>query len=81
MAGHMLAVALAHILKVVDVGTVVIGGGLCAAWPLLKPRFDARLDADLIPALRGRIRVMLARGGDQAGMLGAAALAGMRQAG
>lgn len=81
MAGHMLAVALAHILKVVDVGTVVIGGGLCAAWPLLKPRFDARLDGDLIPALRGRIQVMLARAGDQAGILGAAALAGMRQAG
>jgi len=73
-ASEMLAVALAHILKVVDVETVVIGGGMGAAWPLLQPRFDEYLDAVLIPALRGRIRVMLAQAGDQAGMLGAAML-------
>lgn len=75
-AAEMLAAALAHILKVVDVETVVIGGGMSAAWPLLKPRFDECLEAALIPALRGRIMVSLAKAGDQAGMLGAAALAG-----
>lgn len=76
LAAEMLAMALAHILKTVDVGNVVIGGGLSAAWPLLKPRFDESLDAALIPALRGRIKVTLAQAGDQAGMLGAAMLAG-----
>ncbi len=76
-AAEKLASALAHILKVVDVGSVVIGGGMCAAWPLLKPRFDECLDAALIPALRGRIKVSLAQAGDQAGMLGAAMLAGV----
>ncbi len=75
-AAEMLATALAHILKVLDVGTVVIGGGLSGAWPLLQPRFDACLDAALIPALRGRIKVAPAKAGDQAGMLGAAVLAG-----
>ncbi len=74
-AAEALAAALAHILKVVDVGNVVIGGGMCAAWPQLQPRFDECLDAALIPALRGRIRVTLAKAGDKAGMLGAAALA------
>jgi glucokinase len=73
-AAEMLAAALAHILKVLDVETVVIGGGMCAAWPLLQARFDERLDAALIPALRGRVRVVLSKAGDQAGMLGAAAL-------
>lgn len=73
-AAEMLAAALAHILKVVDVAQVVIGGGMVAAWPLLQPRFDECLDAALIPALRGRIRVTLAKAGDQAGMIGAAAL-------
>lgn len=77
LAARTLAAALAHILKVADVGTVVIGGGMAAAWSLMQADFDARLEADLIPALRGRIRVTLARAGDQAGMLGAAALAGM----
>lgn len=75
MAGEKLAQALAHILKVVDVGHVVIGGGMSAAWPLLKQGFDQRLDADLIPALRGRIVVTLSQSGDQAGMIGAALLA------
>lgn len=73
-AAENLAIALAHILKVVDVAQVVIGGGMVAAWPLMQPRFDEYLDANLIPALRGRIRVTLAKAGDQAGMLGAAAL-------
>lgn len=80
VAGQTLAAALAHIQKVVDVGTVVVGGGLGAAWPQLQAAFDASFDADLIPALRGRVRVQMARAGDQAGMLGAAALAAMRTA-
>jgi glucokinase len=75
VAAQTLAVALAHVQKVVDVGTVVIGGGMGAAWPLLQAPFAASLEADLIPALRGRVRVLPARAGDQAGMLGAAALA------
>lgn len=73
-AAEMLAAALAHIQKVIDVPRVVIGGGMVAAWPLLQARFEEYLDAALIPALRGRIRVTLAKAGDQAGMLGAAAL-------
>lgn len=75
MAGERLAQALAHILKVVDVGHVVIGGGMSAAWPHIMPGFDRRLDADLIPALRGKIRVTVSQAGDQAGMIGAALLA------
>ncbi|HKB61035.1 MAG TPA: ROK family protein [Gallionellaceae bacterium] len=78
IAGRTLAAALAHISKVVDVATIVIGGGMSAAWPLLQGEFEACLDADLIPALRGRIRVAPAQAGDRAGMLGAAALAARR---
>jgi glucokinase len=77
-AGEKLAQALAHILKVVDVTHVVIGGGMSAAWPLLKDGFGRRLDADLIPALRGKIRVTLSQAGDQAGMIGAALLSTRR---
>ncbi len=73
-AGLFLATALAHVLKIVDVAQVVVGGGLSHAWPLMAPAFQAHLDAALIPALRGRIRVDVSRGEDRAGMLGAAAL-------
>jgi glucokinase len=80
IAAESLAVTLAHILKVVDVAHVVIGGGLSAAWPQMQSEFEACLEAALIPALRGRISVVLAQAGDRAGMLGAAQLPGLRTA-
>lgn len=75
LAGESLAQALAHILKVVDVGRVVIGGGMSGAWSLLQQSFLRRLEEDLIPALRGRVEVRVSTCGDRAGMIGAARLA------
>ena len=74
-AGEALATSLAHVLKVVDVPNVVIGGGMSQAWDLMQSAFDARLETDLIPVLRGKIKVTISKSGDQAGMLGAAMLA------
>ncbi len=74
-AGEALAKALAHVQKVVDVPNVVIGGGMSGAWDLMQNAFEARLEADLIPVLRGKIKVTISTSGDQAGMLGAALLA------
>ncbi len=74
LAGEHLAGALAHIAKVVDVEEVVIGGGMSASWPLLHPAFEQRLRCDLIPALRGRVRVRISQAQDQAGIIGAAML-------
>lgn len=74
-AGSKLAQMLASVLKVIDVEDVVIGGGVVAAWPLLQPAFEQRLEHDLIPVLRGKINVHISRTGDIAGMLGAALLA------
>jgi glucokinase len=79
-AGSALAQALAHILKVVDVSHVIIGGGMSESWPQLAPSFERRLEADLIPVLRGKVRVQVSRAGDQAGMLGAALLAARKLA-
>ncbi len=75
LAGEKLAQALAQIIKIVDIGHVVIGGGMSAAWIWLQPAFEKRLDHDLIPALRGKIQISLSQAGDQAGMIGAALLA------
>ncbi|WP_137718555.1 ROK family protein [Methylobacillus flagellatus] len=77
-AGAALAQALAHIVKVVDVAHIVIGGGMSAAWPLMRASFEQRLDADLIPVLRGKLQIRLSSAGDQAGIIGAAFLAGAR---
>ncbi|MCX7627615.1 MAG: ROK family protein [Methylophilaceae bacterium] len=75
LAGDTLARGLATILKVVDVSRVVIGGGMCPSWQLMRAAFDARLDADLIPVLRKRIRISISNAMDRAGIVGAAMLA------
>lgn len=74
LAAEKLAQALASMLKVADVGQVVIGGGMGSAWHLMQAKFFTRLDQDLIPVLRGKISVNISSSGDVAGMLGAAKL-------
>jgi len=75
LAADALAQTLASIAKVIDVSNVVIGGGLTGAWPLMQNTFKRRMDADLIPVLRGKITVKISSAHDTAGMLGAALLA------
>ena len=75
LAANALAQTLASIVKVIDVKNVVIGGGMAAAWSLMQKPFKQRLEADLIPVLRGKIQVKISTASDQAGMLGAAMLA------
>ncbi len=75
LAGKCLAQALAHVLKVIDVTDVIIGGGMSAGWSLMRPTFFQQLEADLIPALRGKVNVGISNMGDQAGIIGAAMLA------
>jgi glucokinase len=75
LAANALAQTLASIAKVIDVSNVVIGGGLTGAWPLMQKTFQQRLEADLIPVLRGKIQVKISTANDTAGMLGAAMLA------
>jgi glucokinase len=75
LAANALAQALASIVKVLDIKNVVIGGGMTAAWPLMQQAFNTRLDADLIPALRGGVEVKVSTAEDAAGMLGAVMLA------
>ena len=75
LAGSSLAQALAHILKVVDVTDVVIGGGMSAGWRQMAQAFNQQLEHDLIPALRGKVKVSVSSMGDQAGIIGAAMLA------
>ncbi|MDI1309537.1 MAG: ROK family protein [Methylotenera sp.] len=74
LAGKTLAQALAHILKVLDVTNIVIGGGMSAAWLLIEPAFTQRLNEDLIPVLRGKVNVSISSMRDQAGIIGAAML-------
>jgi len=75
LAGESLAQALAHILKVLDVTDVLIGGGMSAGWQYMHAAFERQLDQDLIPVLRGKVNVHISDVGDRAGMIGTAMLA------
>lgn len=75
LAGNSLAQTLAHMLKVIDVTQVVIGGGMSAGWQYMRDAFEARLHQDLIPALRGQVNVRISDMDDEAGVIGAAMLA------
>jgi glucokinase len=72
IAGDALAQVLAHIVKVIDVENVVIGGGMSQAWSLMASVFAQSLSKDLIPVLREKVKVHPSQSGDQAGMIGAA---------
>lgn len=74
VAAKALAQSVAHILKVLDVKRVVIGGGVSQAWHLMEASFYQQLSADLIPVLRGRVQVKISSTGDKAGIVGAALL-------
>ncbi len=72
LAANTLAQALAHILKVLDIKQIVIGGGMSQAWPLMAVTFHQRLNQDLIPVLRDKVVVSISSSGDHAGVIGAA---------
>lgn len=74
LAANALAQTLASVVKVVDVKNIVIGGGVAAAWPLMKQAFTQRFEADLISVLRSSIQIKISNANDKAGMLGAAML-------
>ncbi len=74
IAGVNLAIAIANIIKVLDIRLILIGGGMSHAWDLMADIFDTTLNAALIPVLRGKIEVEISSSGDQAGIIGAALL-------
>jgi len=73
-AGLYLGMAIAEAVKLLDIHTVTISGGLTGAWPLLHPSMVKSLNENLIPPLKGKINVLRSTLDDSAGLLGAAAL-------
>lgn len=74
-AGRSLGVAVSHIIKVLDISEIVIGGGMSAAWGWLKPHFDTVVADQLPEVFLDRLHVRMSSYGGQAGMVGAAKLA------
>lgn len=73
-AGHKLGMAIAEAIKLLDIHTVTISGGLIGAWSFLHPSIIQSLNSQLIPPMRDKIHVLPSTLNDQAGLLGAATL-------
>jgi len=74
-AGLYLAMAIAEAIKLLDIHTVSISGGLTGAWEILHPAIMKSLEENLIPPQRGKVSLIKSTLEDNSGLLGAAALA------
>jgi len=75
-AGEYLGMAIAEAVKLLDVETVTISGGLTGAWDILHPRMIESLNRGLIPPLKEKIQILRSTLDDYSGLLGAATIAG-----
>jgi len=74
-AGRYLGMAIAEAVKLLDVSTITVSGGLSGAWSLLHPALMQSLNHNLIPPLKDKVHVLRSTLADNAGLLGAAAIA------
>ncbi|MDQ7000263.1 MAG: ROK family protein [Mariprofundus sp.] len=74
-AGMYLGMAIAEAVKLLDVTTITVSGGLSGGWDILHPALKHELDDNLIPPLKGKVDVLRSRLDDNAGLLGAATIA------
>ncbi len=75
LIGSRLGVAISSLVNIFNPQVVVIGGGVIAAGELLLRPARAEVAARALPPSRDLVRIVAARFGVEAGMIGAAALA------
>ncbi|WP_038246898.1 ROK family protein [Ghiorsea bivora] len=73
-AGTYLGRAIAEAIKLLDIHTVTISGGLIGAWDMLHPSMMNALNAQLIPPQQNKVRILPSALKDNAGLLGASSL-------
>ncbi len=74
-SGTYLGKAIAEAIKLLDIHTVTISGGVVGAWQFLYPHMLTSLNQHLIPPLKEHIHILPSSLGDHAGILGAASIA------
>jgi glucokinase len=73
--GYYLGIVLAGVVNLLDPEIVVLGGGLSAAWDLFIEHTRDQISKRAFPEPAGRAKLVRARLGDDAGILGVASLA------
>jgi len=74
-AGHLLGVALAHLITVLNPARLLLGGGVLAGSPRMMRATMEQLDAHTAKAARAVLKISAPELGEQAGVVGAALLA------
>jgi len=72
--GSMLGEALVSLIRILDIKTILIGGGLSASFDFILPAVQAQLDYWLTPYYLDVLKIQRATLGNDAGLLGAASL-------
>jgi len=73
-AATYLGQVIAEAIKLLDIHTITISGGLIGAWDMLYPSMMNALNAQLIPPQQNKVRIFPSILKDNAGLLGAASL-------
>ncbi len=72
--GEILGEGLVALIRILDIKTIVVGGGLSASFEFISPGVNKVLNTYLSPYYLSKIDIRLAELGNDAGILGAAAL-------
>jgi len=72
--GEILGEGLVALIRILDIKTIVVGGGLSASFEFISPGLHKVLNTYLTPYYLSKIDIRLAALGNDAGILGAAAL-------
>jgi len=73
--GRSLGVALGSLANTLDLQAVIVGGGVAASFDLLLPSLRAELSRRCFPSIHDGLAILKTELGDDAGLLGGAALA------
>lgn len=73
---HVLAAGMSGVCAVTGIPTIIVGGGIADAVPTMLPLLESALRERSIPSIAAHISVRPARWGNDAGIIGAAALLG-----
>jgi glucokinase len=73
--GVYLGIGLANLINILNPEMIVIGGGVVNGWDLFEKHMHQQVEERAFPLLAGRVKIVRAKCGDDAGLLGAARLA------
>ena len=73
--GVYLGIGLANLINILNPELIVIGGGVVNGWDLFEKHMHLQVEERAFPLLTSRLKIVRAKCGDDAGLLGAARLA------